>query len=266
MKIYISIDMEGISGTTKWEDVEPGSAEYKDSVLQMNRELKAAIKGAKKAGATEILIRDAHCHGDNLDLNVLESGCKLIRGWCGDPYSMVQGIDSSFDGVIFIGYHSPASSEGSPLSHTESRAPFKVNLNDKLTGEFDLYSYACVKENVKVLFLSGDKMLCENAKLEYKDIYTCITKEGKGNSSIHNNPIDVANEIEEKVEKAIKNINNIKNPELDETFKLEVVYKEHNRAKRHSFFPGVEQIDSNTLRFQSNEYYEILRTFQYIFD
>lgn len=266
MKIYISIDMEGVTGVTKWDDVDPKTDDYKRHIPQMNKELQAAIRGAKRAGATEILVRDAHCHGDNVDIDVLESGCKLIRGWCGDPYSMVQGIDSSFDGAIFLGYHSGASSDKTPLAHTESRAPYKVSLNGNVASEFDLYSNVCIEKNVKVLFVSGDKELCQNAKNRFKDIYTVETKEGIGNSVIHDNPVDVIQKIESNVEEAIRKIGKIQNPKLESSFTLDVTYKEPNRATRHSFFPGVTKLNENTLRFESEEYFEILRTFQYIFD
>lgn len=228
--------------------------------------LKRQLEVLKKHGATEILVRDAHCHGDNVDIEALETGCKLIRGWCGDPKSMVQEIDNTFDGVIFLGYHSPASSSATPLAHTESRAPYSVKLNDELIGEFDLYSNCAIDNNVKVLLVSGDKELCQNAKVKFTDIKTVITKEGKGSSIIHNNPIDVIAEIENKVMDAIINIGKIQNPKLTAPYMLDVTYKEAARAKRHSYFPNVEKVNENTLRFKTNKYYEVLRVFQYIFE
>ena len=105
-------------------------------------EVIAACEAASEAGASEIVVRDAHEDGNNLDIWKLPENVTLIRGWSGHPYSMVYGIDPSFDAAIFIGYHSAASSEGNPLSHTESLNPLSVKLNGALASEFLLYSYA----------------------------------------------------------------------------------------------------------------------------
>ena len=120
MKIFISADIEGVATTTLWPETEKGSEDYRLHAQQMTMEVIAACEAASEAGASEIVVRDAHEDGNNLDIWKLPENVTLIRGWSGHPYSMVYGIDPSFDAAIFIGYHSAASSEGNPLSHTES--------------------------------------------------------------------------------------------------------------------------------------------------
>lgn len=142
MKIFISADIEGVATTTLWPETEKGSEDYRLHAQQMTMEVIAACEAASEAGASEIVVRDAHEDGNNLDIWKLPENVTLIRGWSGHPYSMVYGIDPSFDAAIFIGYHSAASSEGNPLSHTESLNPLSVKLNGTLASEFLLYSYA----------------------------------------------------------------------------------------------------------------------------
>lgn len=142
MKIFISADIEGVATTTLWPETEKGSEDYRLHAQQMTMEVIAACEAASEAGAPEIVVRDAHEDGNNLDIWKLPENVTLIRGWSGHPYSMVYGIDPSFDAAIFIGYHSAASSGGNPLSHTESLNPLSVKLNGTLASEFLLYSYA----------------------------------------------------------------------------------------------------------------------------
>ncbi len=265
MKIYISIDMEGITTTAFWNDTISGKSDYYQHAIQLNKELVAACKGAIKAGATEIIVNDAHDLGNNVNQDVLPKGVKVIRGFSGHPYSMVDGLDSTFDGCVFIGYHSGASKAGNTLSHTESTKPFYVKLNDRVVGEFDLYAYACIKEGVPILFLSGDKEMCEEAKEVFPSLTVCAVKEAKGASTINYNVKEVLEEIELKVEESVKNIKNIKNPPLPSQFELEVCYKNPARAEKNSYYPGIERINSNTIKYKNKDYFEILRTFSFIY-
>lgn len=131
MKVYISADIEGITGTTSWSETELNAPDYQFFQRQMTREVEAAIEGAIAGGATEILLKDAHDSARNLDISNLPINCKVIRGWTYDPMCMVAGLDRSFDRAIFIGYHSKGGSERNPLAHTrmsKSMANMRVNF------------------------------------------------------------------------------------------------------------------------------------------
>ena len=97
MKVYISADMEGVTGVTHWDDVDHSKSVYSRFQKQMSLEVSSACKGALDAGANEIWIKDAHDTGRNILAEILPKGMKLIRGWSGHPYSMVQELDDSFD-------------------------------------------------------------------------------------------------------------------------------------------------------------------------
>lgn len=264
MKVFISADIEGITTTTFWDETDPEKEEYKQYAEQMTKEVLAACEGANKAGATEIVVRDAHGYANNIDINQLPSNVKLIRGWSGHPYSMVEGIDSTFDAAIFIGYHAAASRSGNPLSHTESLRPLYVKINGRIASEFMLFSYAANLEKVPVVFLSGDKMLCDDSKDLHPKLITCAVKEGIGESTITYNPKVTLKMIKEKVEQSLKQDITTALTELPKEFTLEICYKDHINAEKFSYFPGVKKINDNTVIFETDNYFELLRVFKFI--
>ncbi|MEG1457554.1 MAG: M55 family metallopeptidase [Bacilli bacterium] len=264
MKIFITADMEGLSTTSSWNDCKPDKEESKKHVEELNKEVLAACNGAIKAGAKEIVIRDAHHNADNIDINILPSCASLIRGWSGSPYLMVEGINNTFDASIFIGYHSAASRSGNPLSHTETRKIQYVKINDTIASEFMIYSYASLYNQVPPVFLSGDKMLVDESKLLYPNLITVPVKEGIGNSVICYNPKNVLINIEKEVERSLKQDLSKYLTSLPINYKLEICYKNHSDAYNYSFFPGVKLINDNTLMFETNDYYELLRVFKFI--
>ena len=130
MNVYISADIEGITGITHWDETEKTNPDdyiqYQD---QMTKEVAAACEGALNAGATEILVKDAHDSGRNILADRLPEDVKLIRGWSGHPLCMVQELDESFDAAVFIGYHSRAGSDANPLAHSMSLKLDSIDLN-----------------------------------------------------------------------------------------------------------------------------------------
>src|SRR5919106_5894 len=104
MKIYISADMEGVVGAVTNEQLGPQGFEYHRFREFMTQEVNAAIEAAFEAGATQIVISDSHGNGQNLLIEKLPKNVLLVRAWP-RPLMMMQGIDETFAGVIFIGYH-----------------------------------------------------------------------------------------------------------------------------------------------------------------
>ena len=105
MKVYISADIEGVCGSTHWDEADNNKKDYTEFQKQMTAEVAAACKGAMAAGAKEIVVQDAHGTGRNITAKDLPDSVKLIRGWSGSPYAMVQELDNTFDALMFIGYH-----------------------------------------------------------------------------------------------------------------------------------------------------------------
>jgi D-amino peptidase len=260
LKVYISADIEGVTGVTTWSETEKGEGDYKEFATQMNKEVKAACEGALAAGVKEIWIKDAHDSGRNLDHNELPIGTRLIRNWAGHPFCMVQGLDETFDAVLFIGYHSAGGREHNPLAHAMNADFVKsIKINGDYASEFLIHGYAAATLGVPVVFLSGDKGLTEEVKSINKNISTVPVKEGIGASTINIHPEEALVLIKEKVEESLKGNLEVCKLQLPNKFSVEIEYSNHTKAYKLSFYPGVIQVASNILKFETDDYFEVLR-------
>ncbi|MBL4930457.1 M55 family metallopeptidase [Clostridium paridis] len=264
MKVYISVDIEGITGVTSWSETEKNHSDFDRFANQMTKEVKAACEGAFEAGASEIYVKDAHDSARNIDINELPEYVKLSSGWTGDPMCMVSGIDRSFDAALFIGYHSKAGSGTSPLAHTLNTSISHIKINDNYVSEFLINAYAAALYNVPVVFVSGDKGLIEEVILTNGNIKTLAVKEGIGGSTISIHPKKSIEDTKSLVNKALKEDYNSCKVSLPNDFKVEIEYQKHETAYRNSFYPGVKLISPKAIEFTTNDYYEVLRLFHFV--
>lgn len=263
MKVYISVDIEGITGVTSWSETEFGNPDYYQFASQMTKETVAACEGAIAMGANEIFVKDAHDSARNIDITKLPKCVKLSRGWTNSPESMVAGIDETFDAAIFIGYHAGAGYDGNPLSHTMSTNNNYIKVNGELASEFVINSYVAANCGVPVVFISGDKMLCETAKQFNKGIETVTVKEGVGGASVSINPDYACELIKEGVKNSLKH-NELCKINIPEQFQVEISYKDHKDAKRASYFPGVSQIGPRVVSYTAKDVKEFITTRMFI--
>jgi D-amino peptidase len=119
LKLYISVDMEGVVGVVSGDHLGPGGFEYQQAREWTTREVLAAIEAARDEGVTEILISDSHGNGENLLIDMLPEDVVVVRSWP-RPLEMMEGIDSTFDAAIFIGYHAGTTNPDGVRAHTIS--------------------------------------------------------------------------------------------------------------------------------------------------
>lgn len=265
MKVYISADIEGIATTTRWEDTRFAERDYPFHARQMTREVLAAIEGATEAGATEIVLRDAHGRGINVDISCLPNHVKVIRGWEGHPYMMVQGIDDSFDAVMFVGYHCAAGIVGNPMSHSMTLKTQKAVVNGMPLSEFMLYSWCAANEGVPTVFLSGDQAICAQGKEQYPWLTTVAVKEGFGASTFAVAPDRAVAMIREGAKKSLQGDLKSCLPKLPAHFSAQLTYREHTVAAEMSYFPGATRLDSHTVGIEENDVFELARKLKYLF-
>jgi len=154
----------------------------------MTAEVVAACEGALEAGATEIWVKDAHDSARNIIASKLPQAAKLIRGWSGHPFIMVQELNETFQAVCLIGYHSRGGAGSSPLAHTMTGNITRMFINEKPTSEFLIHTYAAASVKVPVVFVSGDQGLCTEIVGFNPHIGTVAVKEGVGNSTVSIHP------------------------------------------------------------------------------
>ena len=265
MKIYISADMEGITGVTHWDEVDHNKSSYGQFQKQMSLEVAAACEGALEAGAKEIWVKDAHYSGRNILAEILPKGVKLIRGWSGHPYSMVQELDDSFDALMMVGYHSRAGQGGNPLAHTLSSSKLdSITINDRQTSEFFLHGNIAAKHGVPLVFLSGDVGLCEEVMEVSPGTTTVATMVGVGDSTISIQPQESLEAIKTKVKSALSG--ELSNCLWDhpKSFVVHIRFNKQQLAYRASHYPGAELFDPKTIAFTTKEYDEVMQLILFV--
>lgn len=264
MKVYISVDIEGVTGVTSWDETELENEQHRQAAEQMKKETLAACRGALDAGADEIWVKDSHDSGRNMWVDGFPKEVKFVRGWMCSPDSMVAGIDETFDAALCVGYHSEGGVGDNPLSHTmTSSGLFWVKINGELVSELECHTYACAQYDVPMVFVSGDQGLCDKAVRVIPGIKTVPTKVGIGEATVNRNPEMVCQEISKTVKEALL-AEHEKTIPVDQKLTLELCFRQHARAKRASYYPGVEQTDAFTVKYEAKNIPEMLTAFMFI--
>lgn len=265
MKIYISADIEGTTGIAHWDETEKNHADWKYFSLQMTREVDAACRGAVDAGCDEIVVKDAHDSARNIDPRQLPQCVRLHRGWEGRPGSMMAGLDGSFDGCIFTGYHSGAGWGSSPLSHTMNTGNCYVKINGESISEMAINAMLASYYGVPLLCVTGDKGICDAAKAADPGIETVPVNEGCGGGVLSIHPDRAVTLIHDAVFRALqkKDLKGMLYP-LPPYFDVEIRYKRHQSAFSACQYPGVRAVDDTAVAFESADYLDVLRTIKWI--
>jgi len=264
MRVFISADIEGCAAIATWDEVHKGGAGYQEFREQMTAEVVAACEGARAAGATDILIKDAHETGCNLIASCLPDYARIIRAWSGHPYVMMFGLDPSFDAAVFVGYHDAAGSESSPLAHTMNDRIARLSINGELASEFTVNAYTAALNGVPPVFLSGDRGICAAAQRMVPGMKTVAVSEGAGRATVSIAPRMAVRMIRDGVEEALAQDLSRSTIALPERFEVELEFNNASDAYRSSFYPGVEHSKPCTLRFVSDDYFEVLRAIRFI--
>ena len=250
-KFFISADIEGITDVTFWSETEDGQEGNDVARAQMTREVAAACEAVIASGGRPI-VRDGHGNARNISHLDLPEKTELMRGWACHPGSMMAGLDSSFSGVIYIGYHAPAGSSGSPLAHTVDYEKVKwVKINGRLASEFTMNSLYAASLGVPSLFLSGDETICHMAVEEMPRIATLAVKTCRGNSTWNMHPLEAVRQIKESVAQQLEMFGEAgwTPPALPEKLILDVCLSTHQGVRSALRLPGVEQLDEFTVRY-----------------
>ncbi|MCG8425590.1 MAG: M55 family metallopeptidase [Proteobacteria bacterium] len=264
MKVYVSADIEGVTGITAREEGRKDHPDYAEFRNQMTRETAAACDGAIAAGATAVTVKDAHGTGRNLIASELPVPTRLIRGWSGHPFMMVQELDESYAAAVFIGYHSRAGSGGNPLAHTITGAVQEIRINGGAVSEYRIHAMAAALVGVPVVFVSGDRTLCNDVAAFQPATRAFATKWGEGSSQFSLHPAEAEAGIRDGVREALTGDPSAARINLPRRFELEVVYRDHIQAYAKSFYPGATQAGSHMIRLKTDDYFDVLRAFSFL--
>lgn len=253
---FISADIEGITDVTAWSETEVGGFGYDEARRQMNLEVAAACEAILEAGH-EVVVRDGHETAMNLIHSMLPKGAKLMRGWASNPASMMAGLDGEYAGVLYIGYHAPAGSNGSPLAHTVNYDTINwVKINGAIASEFTLNTLYAAEQGVAPIFLSGDKYICDMARQEVPQITTVAVKDCRGNSTFNIHPEDACALIKAGVAEALRQV--VPVPKVPKELVLDINLKRHQAVRAAlTANPAIEQVDESTVRYVAHTVMEM---------
>lgn len=257
LKVLISADMEGVGGVSTWA-VQAGSKgrEYEKFRRLMTLEVNAAISGAAEAGATEFIVGDSHGDGQNIDIELLDKRARLIRAWP-RPLDMMQGVDSTCDAAIFVGYHAREGAAEGVLAHTFTGA-MVVRLNGVEVPEAGFNAAIAGDFGVPVVFVSGDQTIAQEVRELLGPIETAVVKHAIGfNAAEMMAPEESQRLIREGVKRGVERRGEIKPYKISHPVKLEIRFNDATIAELASYLTGVERPSGNTIVFTGRDMTEV---------
>lgn len=262
MNVFISADIEGISGVMARVHWSPGEADYKRACEWMTAEVNAAIEGALQAGAGRIVVKDAHNTATNIELDKLHPRAELISGW-GPLGSMVEGVNESFDAVFLIGYHARAATVDGTLAHTWSSTVLDLQLNGRSIGESSWAAAFAGHFGVPIVLVTGDDKLTAQVRDELPPgVVTVTTKTGWTYNAAHMRPIaDVRDEIRRAATNALAAAPSIQ--PLKPTLPVTLTMRFRNWENLHycAAVPNVERLAADTFQCRAQNFIEAQRYF-----
>jgi len=260
LKIFISVDMEGIGGIGTSAMTSTGGKDYETGRKLMTNEVNAVVRAILESGPAAIVVNDSHGDMQNLLHTDLDPRVEYIQSNI-KPLGMVQGLDATFDAVIFIGYHAMAGTENGFLAHTGSGSVKGLWLNGVEVGEGGLNTYFASALGVPVILASGDRAFSDEIK-KLNISRTVITKEAIGASAaklVH--PDVVIKELQAHTKAALKEIRKVK-PLTQEPIEFKLKVDVPTRADVAMSIPGMKRVDGYTISYQAKnmeEAYKLIR-------
>ena len=258
LKIYISADMEGVVGAVTGEQLGPGGFEYERFRQFMTDEVNAAIDAARAAGATEFLVSDSHGNGQNLLIEQMPDDVMIVRSWP-RPLGMMEGIDETFDGVIFTGYHASTANTRGVRAHTMSSANItSLRLNGIEMTEGSMNAAIAGHFGVPIILVTGDDAAVAENQVIIGDIEGAIVKWSYGFHSARTlTPEAAYEEIRTRTASAISRIDDFEPYVLETPIELELSLKHYMPVETLSYLPNVEKVNSHTIRYIGEDMIDI---------
>ena len=255
IKVFISVDMEGISGVVDKDQTSAAGHDYARFRKLMTAEANAAIDGAREAGATHILVNDAHGTHRNLLIEELHAPAELISNNI-KPMGMMAGLDSGYAAAIFIGYHAKAGSAQGVLAHTGNGSTIAdLRVNGRSVGEGGINIHAAGAVGVPVVLISGDQAAIAEARELVPNIEGVQVKEAIGTAaarSVH--PEEAVRLIREGTARAIRRRGDIKPAPAALPARFEVSFTDPSLALMAEQIPTVERTGPHTVSFAADDY------------
>lgn len=264
-KVFISADMEGVVGTVTSDQLGPTGFEYQRFREFMTREVLAAIRGARAAGAGEIVVADAHGNGENLLIELMPAGVTIVRSWP-RALGMMHGIDSSFAAAIFIGYHAGTTNMRGVRAHTFSSATLAdVQLNGRSVPEGGVNAAIAGYYGVPVVMISGDDAAVDEVRAITGPIEAAVVKWNAGFHSARTvTPDSSYRLIEAAAARGVRRAREFRPYVLPGAVTIDIRFKNYRPAEVLAYLPTIERTDAHSVRFVGRDILEIARFMQFV--
>ncbi len=260
MKVFISVDMEGIAGVTHGDHVKLEGVEYEAARKWMTAETNAAVEGALEAGASEVVVADSHGHMRNLLPDMLHEEALLVRG-SPRPLIQMEGLDESFSAAMFIGYHAGAGHATGILAHTHvSRIVYQLRLNGEPVDESVFNASVAGEVGVPVVLVAGDDALAAAIERTLPWAERVVTKWAISSYAARNlSPAASQKRIREAAKAALDQLEAMKVFKLEQPIRFEANFNHPIYAHLAADIPGAERVDGYTVAFEGKDMLEISR-------
>ncbi len=267
MKVFVISDMEGIAGIVKGEQTSAGEALYEEGRKLYTEEINAAVRGAKAAGATEIVVMDCHGAGKGYTFNSLlpeelDPDCEFVvqNEWT----EYIDFLEQGVDGALFVGMHARAGAGDGVLNHTVSGRDFQnLWFNGTLVGETGINAALCGTWGCPVLLVTGDQAACREGKELLGDGLTTVeVKHGTGVQSARMIPPKRARElVAAGATKALQNLQAVPPYDPGKPCEIKVEYKWTQPAANLRYRSGVELLDNRTIVSRADDWWSAWKQF-----
>ena len=264
-KIFISVDMEGISGVVQPAQLAPDGFEYQRAREWMTGEVNAAIAGVRDAGPADIVVCDSHGNGQSLLIDKLPDDVRVVRGFP-RPLEMMQGLDNSFAAAVFIGYHASEWTVDAVRGHTISSVRLLgVRFNGAEVSE-GIYNAALAGHfGVPIAFISGDRLAVTQLQKAVAGVEGAIVKDPYGyHSAMTVTPARGQALIREGAKRAMAKLGSMQPYRIRTPIDLEVGFKLTLDAERAAYVPGLVRSDAHNVKGTFPDIIQITRLLQVI--
>ena len=259
-RVFISADMEGVAGVVTGDQLGPTGFDYKDGREMMTGEVLAAIAGVREAGPADIVVADSHGNMQNILIDKLPADVTLVRG-TPRPLSMMDGIDASFDAVVFVGYHAGTTNPEGVRAHTFSSATLAdVRLNGVSVTEGAWNAALAGQFGVPVVAVSGDDAAVKEVAAQAAGVEAIPVKWAVGFHAARTLTPEAARQrIREGVRRGLERRAAVKPVVVQAPVQVELRFKNYRPAEVLSWLPVVARVDAHTVRYQARDMVEATR-------
>jgi D-amino peptidase len=254
MRIFISVDMEGIAGVVHWTDTKLEGVEYERARHWMTGEANAAVEGALQAGATEVVVNDSHGHMRNLLAEELHPDAMLVRGSL-KPLCMMQGLEPGFAAAFLVGYHAMAGTGAGILNHSfVGSMVAALRLNGQVVGEVGFNAAVAGAMQVPVALVTGDEALSQEVQGQLPWAERVVVKQGFTSWAAKNvSPRKAQALICAGAERALQRLDEMSPLVIEPPIRFEAEFFRPVYADLAGLVPGAERVNGITVAYTADD-------------